>query len=423
MFDNQFFMKKIWSLVVLAALAASGLAAQNQPKPNYEFRNGYWFNGTGFTAANWYTVDGKLTQKRPSKIDSIIDLEYHWVVPPLGDAYCASVTENPQGDKQLDFYMGEGAYYLQTIGNTQEGRKKWHSKTQQLAQPEMTYANGGITCTLGKPFLEYEPTAQGIRHPQAIAQRMGEIRLMRKGMGDGYWFIDNKEALNANWPKIKAQNPDLVTIYLLDAANSGGKENKGLTPDVAKIVIKKAHKADLRVYAHVETVEDVRLAIKLGVDGLLGLPGNNWDGTGDAKRFQLADDDLKKLAKKQIAVVPLYSNTQLRGAAPPAVAAHQRNTMKRMLANNVLVVVGSNDPSRTTRAEVNYWFGLGEIEYLDMIRVVCQNTPQAIFPKRKVGRIESGYEASFLVLEQDPTQNVMLLRAIQFKVKNGLIIK
>ncbi len=68
-------------------------------------------------------------------------------------------------------------------------------------------------------------------------------------LGNGYWFIDSKEALDKNWVRIKEQKPDVLSIYLLDSQNSGGKESKGLSPDVAKAVVKKAHKSGLRVFA------------------------------------------------------------------------------------------------------------------------------------------------------------------------------
>lgn len=33
-----------------------------------------------------------------------------------------------------------------------------------------------------------------------------------------------------------------------------------------------------------------------------------------------------------------------------------------------------------------------------LLQLLTETTPQAIFPKRKIGRLEKGYEASFLVL-------------------------
>ena len=91
--------------------------------PVYEFKNGNWYNGNGFAEATWYSVGGKLTKKKPAKVDEVIDLAGRWAVPPLGDAFCASVADNPSAKNQLKSYADEGVFYLQILGNSQEGRR------------------------------------------------------------------------------------------------------------------------------------------------------------------------------------------------------------------------------------------------------------------------------------------------------------
>ena len=390
---------------------------------NYEFKNGNWFNGTDFTPATWYSTNGKLSKKAPSQIDSVIDLTNRWVIPPFGDAFSACLTEHPTPEMQLKSYLNEGIFYVQTLGNTKEGREKVSSKVSANT-PDISFANGEITCTLGEPFMRYEPTALGIKNPNEIKNRTNEIKNKRTGMGDGYWFIDDKSALSANWDKIKAQKPGVIAISLLDAEKMGGKEGKGLTAETAKAVVKKAHKADLKVFARVENTSDIRLAVKLGVDGIAGLPGSNWNGEGSTAAFDLSDEDLKLLAKKKTIVVPVFSKAQSMGKPKPAVMTYQSALMQRMLAAGVKVAVGSDDPQRTIRTEVTYWFNMGgQLNLSAALRALCETTPQAIFPERKIGRIDSGYEASFLVLEDNPLNNFLKMRAISFKVKNGVLLK
>lgn len=389
---------------------------------NFAFTNGNWYNGAGFTPATWYSVNGTLTQKVPETIDSTFDLAGQWVVPPLADAFCSSISENPSAEQQLKFYLNEGIFYLQVLGNTRDGRKKVDSLVQaSVVAPELRFANGAFTCTLGYPFLKYEGPAQGVRNPQLFAQQYGEIRTGRKMLGDGYWFADSKDAVNKSWKSVMDQQPDVLSIYLLDANNSGGKESKGLKPDVAKALVKKARRAKLPVYAHVETADDVRLGLKLGVHGFANLPGHNWDGKGDGGKYALTDDDLKKLAKKRTAVIPLFSHAQTQSIRPEATEA-QANLLKRMLNAGVNVVIGSDDPQRTIRGEVNYWFQFGSLNYAQIINVLCVNTPQAIFPDRKIGRVDEGYEASFLVLRDNPLDNLLKLRAINMMVKQGKLL-
>lgn len=412
-------MTRFFLLLLSLCLCSATFQAQTA-SPVYQFINGNWFDGAGFVAGNWYSVGGKLTQKVPAKVDSVIDLGHRWVVPPLGDAFCSSLSENSFLKQQLESYTADGVFYLQVLANTQEGRKKATALLGKPGSPEVVFANGGFTCTLGHPFLTYEAPAQGVRNPTEIAGKYAAIREGRAMHGNGYWFVDSKKGADKIWKDVMAQSPGVISIYLLDAQNSGGKENKGLSADAAKALVKKAHKSGLRVFAHVETVEDVRIGLKIGVDGFANLPGHHWDGTGDGQKYELSDEDLKSLAKKKIPVVALLSHTQTRANRLNA-ADIQAALLKRLFAAGVNVVIGTDDPQRALRSEINYWFPLKDLDYAAAIKVFCTNTPQAIFPKRKIGQFAEGYEASFLVLNGNPLQNLLTLRDIAFKVRQGVV--
>ena len=414
-------MKKIFTSLTLFTCLFFGLQAQNTTK-NYEFRNGLWYDGKGFVKATWFTSNGLLSKKAPAKVDSVIDLEGKYLIPPFGDAHCSSVSENPSAANTLSMYLGEGVYYLQIMGNTQEGRSASAPLMNKPTAPDAVFSNGVMTCTLGFPFLEYEGPANKIKNPSHWGERYAELKTSQKMLGNGYWYIDNKEALAANWDKLKMQNPGLIYICLLDVMNNGGKEGKGLSAEVAKLVIKKAHKAGLRVFAQVETAEDLRLGQKLGVDGFANLPGNNWDGTGDTKKFELNDADLKTLVKKKTPVVLLLSHAQA-AANKAAVQDFHKKTLKKLKDAGVMVAMGSDDMQRTLRMELNYWFGLGDLDDAWTLQVLCENTPKAIYPKRKIAKFEDGYEANFLVLSDNPLTNVLKSRVQVFKVKNGVLLK
>lgn len=414
-------MKKALLLVGIGFVFTSIMNAQISAK-TYEFRNGQWFNGKEFAPATWYVSKGVLVKKAPSKIDSVIDLSNRWVIPPMGDAYCMSVAGNSLASSQLNSYMSEGIYYLQILGNTKEGRTAIQQIINKPDSPDAIFANGAITGTLGYPFVEYEGPVHKIRTEQEVKDRYAYLKEQRTLLGDGYWFLDSKDAVDRSWAAIKAQQPGVIFIVLHDAANMGGKEGKGLSEEVAKMVIKKAHKSDLRVFAHVENADDLRLALKMGADGVANLPGYNWDGKSDIKSYQLTDDDIKKLAKKKTVVIPLFGHAQAMGPNT-AVQDFHAQTFKRLTDAGVLVAIGSDDPIRTTRTEVSYLFHLHGMSYPTVLKVLCENTPRAIFPSRKVGKIEDGYEASFLVLQDNPLNNLLKIRAIGMKVKNGVILK
>ena len=47
-------------------------------------------------------------------------------------------------------------------------------------------------------------------------------------------------------------------------------------------------------------------------------------------------------------------------------------------------------------------------------------TPATMFPERRIGHLDEGYEASFLVLPGDPLEEWRHTRRIQLRVKQGL---
>jgi imidazolonepropionase-like amidohydrolase len=57
--------------------------------------------------------------------------------------------------------------------------------------------------------------------------------------------------------------------------------------------------------------------------------------------------------------------------------------------------------------------------YLELLKLWCETTPSLIFPKRKIGALRDGYEASVVVLEQDPLQDFASVQRVARRVKQG----
>ena len=57
-----------------------------------------------------------------------------------------------------------------------------------------------------------------------------------------------------------------------------------------------------------------------------------------------------------------------------------------------------------------------------MLRQRCVTTPQFLYPQRKVGLLETGYEASFLVLAAAPPENPKAVDGIVRRVKQGVLL-
>jgi len=49
-------------------------------------------------------------------------------------------------------------------------------------------------------------------------------------------------------------------------------------------------------------------------------------------------------------------------------------------------------------------------------------TPQAVFPERRIGRLQPGYEASLLILEENPLDATEHARTIRLRLKQGHLL-
>jgi imidazolonepropionase-like amidohydrolase len=49
----------------------------------------------------------------------------------------------------------------------------------------------------------------------------------------------------------------------------------------------------------------------------------------------------------------------------------------------------------------------------------CETTAATIFPKRRIGYLKDGYEASFLVLSANPLTDFANVKTIELRFKRG----
>ncbi len=79
-------------------------------------------------------------------------------------------------------------------------------------------------------------------------------------------------------------------------------------------------------------------------------------------------------------------------------------------------------PGSTACTEALYLSDLGIFTPLELLRLWAESTPTLIFPNRRLGRLADGYEARFLVLEQDPLANPERLFRVSRRVKQGRLL-
>src|SRR5918993_5872839 len=85
---------------------------RGRDKKIYEFVNGQWFNGRSFTRQTFYSVNGILTNSKPSRIDSAIDLKNGYVMPPFSEAHNHNVGGREGLPALIQTYLRDGIFYV-----------------------------------------------------------------------------------------------------------------------------------------------------------------------------------------------------------------------------------------------------------------------------------------------------------------------
>jgi imidazolonepropionase-like amidohydrolase len=407
---------------------------------NLEFTNGMWLIDGKFISKKVYAEKGQFTFQKPANIDQVIDLKNNYCIPPFGDAHTHNFDGTYGLNEMIHKYFNEGIFYVQVLGNNGNGAKLARPVLQKENLVDVTYANGLLTSSYGHGFYPYEPLAMGIYAPYQQLALADSIKKSRLVENISYFFLDTIEDVDRKWNTIKSYNPDHLKIVLLDAKNYAEKRkaekpgDNGLSEEVAAYVVKKAHQDGFRVFAHVETAEDARLCAKLGVDVLAHLPGYAWNGDANTKsEIALTKKDLNLFKKAQLTVIPTFSldGTKtydsngvetINSKNYKKVRAYKTKILRQLNTADIPIALGTDSYGSTVMPEIDALISNNVFSNADLLEILCKTTPQSIFPKRKLGEIREGYEASFLVVEQNPIKNIQAIKTISLKVKKGVLI-
>ncbi|TGE14095.1 amidohydrolase family protein [Hymenobacter elongatus] len=390
----------------------------NSPSRSWELRNGHWFDGQRFKDRTVFVRNGLFQRRRPLHVDTVVDLRGQWVVPPFAEAHNHMLDGTAGLPEMIRKYLADGVYYVQVLTNSRSGAEQARPFLNRPQSVDVAYAHGGLTSTLGHPFMAYEPRAMGLYDPSQWATQQNRIARSRLRENDAYWFLDSLPAVAAKWPHIMAGRPDVLKIYLLHAREydtrprSGKPGEQGLRPAVAAEIVRRAHAKGLRVYAHIETADDFRLGVQMGVDGFAHAPTYGGNLADTLVSGALTAADLRAAGRRGIVVTPTVwvGSTYFAPADSArlrAFRAFQGRQLRAMVRHGVRPLVGADWWGETPVGEALAWEELGVFDHAMLLRLWSETTAQAIFPGRRIGRLVPGYEASLLGC----TDNYLCVRA------------
>jgi len=416
-----------------AFLAQAQVADVATERKHYEFANGRWFDGRKFVPKKFYSVGGKLTSKRPARVDSLIDLSGKYVLPPFGEAHNHNVAQSPRLDAFIRAYLEAGIFYVKNPNSLPSATTPLAGKINTPQSIDVVFSGGGLTASGG--------------HPIALAERQISRGNWSKTDGEGafYFVIDNRTDLERKWPAVVAGRPDFIKTYLIYSEeyakrkdDEAYKDWRGLDPALLPEIVRRAHRAGLRVSAHVETAADFHRALVAGVDEINHLPGfrpekDDPANYRDLSRYEIAERDARLAGRNRVVVVTTISEVleiiakiiDERGpqaSTAKAVRSLLSRNLKLLAEHHVPIAVGSDRYPLTSLPEAMGLHGLNIFDNLTLLKMWCEATPLAIFPNRRIARLREGYEASFLVLDGDPIRDFANVKKIGMRIKQGVIL-
>ncbi|HEX5888471.1 MAG TPA: amidohydrolase family protein [Pyrinomonadaceae bacterium] len=418
-------MKKSLALAVLLATFCAQVQLQTTTTHNYEFANGHWFDGQKFVGRTFYSVAGRLTSKRPSRVDRVFDLSGKFVVPPFGEAHNHNLdwSSDERFARVNKMYLDAGIFYVKNPNSLLRSKEPTSTRINLPTTVDGILSNGGLTASGGHP-IEIVTPQRGFKPDD--------------GEGGFYYVIDNAADLERKWPIIRAGKPDFIKTYLIYSEEYAKRKDdkaydgwKGLDPALLPEIVRRAHRDNLRVSTHVESAVDFHNAVAAGVDEINHLPGFRPDRNDVANyvnlaRYRIADADAKLAGKNKIVVVTTIGETveQTFNEKNPESA---RLAVRSMLVQNlqllqkhqVPVAIGSDSFRQTALVEALSLAKLQAFDNLTLLKMWCETTAAAIFPKRKIGHLKDGYEANFLVLAGDPLADFANVKTIELRFKQG----
>lgn len=422
---------KLRSILILAVITLSisckvqklketKIAHKNPKSLKMELINGHWFDGKTFVKKKVWVKDGILNFKKPvGFLDTTIDLTGKYVIPPFAEAHNHNLESDYKLEERIDSYLKNGVFYVKLLSSIKKRIAPLMHRYNKPTGLDVSMAHAPLTATDGHPIgVRKRYLERG--HFDGLFNSLEELE------SHGYVTIDNKNDLEQKWENILSFSPDFIKINLLYSEEYEERKDyfsyfaqKGLDPKLVPLIVAKAHQSNRRVSAHVETAYDFHVAVEAGVDEIAHLPEISQGNL-------IAKEDAALAKKKGTVVVTTTSLVKKKEMAP-----NYKNLVKNISSNlqvlkeeGVTLAIGSDMYNDTSIGEFEFLYDLEVFSNLELLKMWCENAAITSFPNRKIAYLKEGYEASFLVLDKNPIEDMKLINeAILLRVKQGVLLK
>ncbi|MEQ8771839.1 MAG: amidohydrolase family protein, partial [Erythrobacter sp.] len=253
-------------------------------------------------------------------------------------------------------------------------------------------------------------------------------------LGDAFHYGRDRAEIEASLDTLVQQGADFVKGYLLYSEEYEARVDddeyygaKGLDPANVPVLVEEAARRGLKTAFHVETAADLVAAAEGGAFAAMHLPGYSLFRDGNkAVQFILRDDQAKVVAESGMVLVSTYVlaarsaqriETDLGRSRVALAYAVQRENLAKLRKAGAEFMIGT-DGGGSVIDEIVHLDRLDVFDRAELLRIAFETGPR-LFPERRIGCLEAGCEADFLVLEGNPLDDPGLLAKTTRKVKAG----
>ncbi len=416
-----------WCIVVCQDHAAAQATSQ-MAKPVRQWRwdataeplalvGGRVFDGSGFAARPIYVDGGKIVRARPTGAREI-DLTGRYLTPAFADAHVHRFSSRWDAAESREMYFRHGFLYAMNCGSSKAARSECEAYINRPTGVDLLYANGGFTAAGGHP----------VKLNETLHRRHGgdPATFFEQCADDRFYIIRSSSDITEKAELHALTRPDLLKLFLLHsdefslrAADEQYYGRRGLDPALVPLITREGHRRGLRVGAHVESAADLRTAVHARVDFVLHTPGYNiGSSSGDVARFLLTPTDAQLVARNGT-----FHTTTVSWVRTETALDTVRRNLSVLKAAGVRVIFGSDDHSNGPTREIRLLRALGVYSGIELLTMLCHDTPRALYPDRRIGRLDTGYEANLLVFAADPLRDPgQLIEGPVGVIKQGAVL-
>jgi len=357
--------------------------------------------------------------KRPGRIDEVVDLKNGYVIPPFAEAHNHWL-EPQRVDEYIQNYLRDGVFYVKDEGNLPYIVSQFRDKLDRPTSVDFITALLGFTGSGG--------------HPLEIIRQFKTFGVLPKEWseadfdGKAVMIVDDAKDIPSHWSLLLESKPDFVKVFLNYSEQFGmhkdDPKKTGLNPKLLPEIVRLAHAAGLYVSVHISTAADFHNALVAGADEIAHLPFIDFDKELGNEHFRISETDARLAARRGVRVITTLGWLKADLGDDPQRAAEARTqvvipNLRLLKRFGVKILVGSDQFRQTSLPEILLISSLKVFTNLELLKMSCEVTPQAIFPKRKIGFLRGGYEASFLVLDGNPLTDFEQIKNIKLRFKQG----